>query len=629
MPGADAEAVDDEAARVEEGVPPLDVASSELQRCASRGLPSGWEVHTSRSTGADFYFCVVSGASTYERPAAEHAALPEGWSHDSSTRTGETYFISPSGESTYELPPGVGRAGADSGGGGQPALAGGNAAASWLGHKKEQLAQLAALPEKKRLEKQAAKEVAQLQLGELAGLAVEGVPQQDYNGVYLPAGVHDGWTRFESSEGKHLFRDGAEWVMLGGFILDHAAGSAVAYTKADDVALPLGAREWQCVPRGQPCHAWTVAVSPLAADALTEHTERLRMVRNLAFGFVLEDCGTLPDALLKRDVFRPDVGMSEGQPIFRAVTCGSALYFFREHGGAQDEDQWIFTAAGSDEAEHQMQVEKGSGIAHRWTVAEDRRSCVLVARENGVSAANHGLYNHGVDDHGHDQSYSRWYTEHIAEHQTDCIDSSDSPPGLSEHLAVHRRRIAPTPKEELLAIYAAAHARKTPDEIDALIAGWADGATLVKKIRDRYEGKVQVPLGVQSWQMVDYKNMEVNPGDPEFNALGWTTATMTLRACGSAMEADEEAAAAAGSGIARHQSLNVGHLSGEEQTEVYHGTDSRSALQIVLSQHFRPSSTGLGGEGVYLTLNARKAEGCKHTTNDPDPQHNVIELGRI
>ena len=242
----------------------------------------------------------MSGASSYERPPPSHAALPAGWSHDTSTRTGETYFIGPSGESTYELPPGVDLPLVAAG-----AAAAGRSPASWLGHKKAQLARLAALPEKKRLEKQTAKEAAQIQLAELAGLAVEGVPQQDHNGVYLPVGVHDGWTRFESAEGKHLFRASGEWVMLGRFDLDHAAGSAAGFTKADDATLPLGAREWQCALRGEPCHAWTVSVSPLAADALGEHTERLRLVRDLAFGFVLQDCGALPDTLLTRDVFRP------------------------------------------------------------------------------------------------------------------------------------------------------------------------------------------------------------------------------------------------------------------------------------------------------------------------------------
>ena len=35
---------------------------------------------------------------------------------------------------------------------------------------------------------------------------VEGLPQPELNDIYLPAGEHKGWPRFESGQGKHLFR---------------------------------------------------------------------------------------------------------------------------------------------------------------------------------------------------------------------------------------------------------------------------------------------------------------------------------------------------------------------------------------------------------------------------------------
>ena len=44
---------------------------------------------------------------------------------------------------------------------------------------------------------------------------------------------------------------------------------------------------------------------------------------------------------------------------------------------------------------------------------------------------------------------------------------------------------------------------------------------------------------------------------------------------------------------------------------MYHGTDSHAAQLIVRSQRFRPSGTGLLGEGVYVTLNQQKAEGYR------------------
>ena len=44
------------------------------------------------------------------------------------------------------------------------------------------------------------------QLTGLAAVVVEGLPKREYNSVYLPAGSHEGWPRFEGGEGTHLFR---------------------------------------------------------------------------------------------------------------------------------------------------------------------------------------------------------------------------------------------------------------------------------------------------------------------------------------------------------------------------------------------------------------------------------------
>lgn len=58
----------------------------------------------------------------------------------------------------------------------------------------------------------AARAAAQAQLGEassIAAICVEGLLSlPDYNGVFFPRTAREqGWPRFESAEGKHLFRN--------------------------------------------------------------------------------------------------------------------------------------------------------------------------------------------------------------------------------------------------------------------------------------------------------------------------------------------------------------------------------------------------------------------------------------
>ena len=52
----------------------------------------------------------------------------------------------------------------------------------------------------------AACNAAREHLADAAGVAIEGMPQAEYNAVYLPAGEHKSWSRFESADGKHLYR---------------------------------------------------------------------------------------------------------------------------------------------------------------------------------------------------------------------------------------------------------------------------------------------------------------------------------------------------------------------------------------------------------------------------------------
>jgi Leucine-rich repeat (LRR) protein len=61
----------------------------------------------------------------------------------------------------------------------------------------------------------------------------------------------------------------------------------------------------------------------------------------------------------------------------------------------------------------------------------------------------------------------------------------------------------------------------------------------------------------------------------------------------------------------RSMSLAADRYTGQEETEMFHGTDSRSAQLIVRGQHFRPSAGGLLGAGVYVTRSRRKAEGYR------------------
>ena len=44
---------------------------------------------------------------------------------------------------------------------------------------------------------------------------------------------------------------------------------------------------------------------------------------------------------------------------------------------------------------------------------------------------------------------------------------------------------------------------------------------------------------------------------------------------------------------------------------MYHGTDSRAAQLIAITQRFNPSQQGLLGTGVYLTRTRQKAEGYR------------------
>eukprot|EP01045_Picozoa_sp_COSAG04_P035951 COSAG04_NODE_8529_length_961_cov_2.213457_1_plen_306_part_01 len=95
-------------------------------------------------------------------------------------------------------------------------------------------------------EQQAAEEVALAaateQLQGVAGVAVEGLPQPELNDVYLP-GEHERWPRFESGQGKHLYRSSVRnWVLHDTF--DPEESAVDACIPAVNGLLPVGEREW-------------------------------------------------------------------------------------------------------------------------------------------------------------------------------------------------------------------------------------------------------------------------------------------------------------------------------------------------------------------------------------------------
>jgi len=170
-----------------------ELQSGELQRCASRQLPAGWEAHTSQRTGETYFLNVVSYESTWERPVS--AALPEGWSHNRVTQTGEVYFVAPSGESTFELPLDLAQSQYQEEEDGEEESSGGTdqeprseqqSRTQWLRRKTQQLVDWS---DKKQRERDAAKAAAQAQLAALDAVAIEGFPRQIPSEHELPKTV--------------------------------------------------------------------------------------------------------------------------------------------------------------------------------------------------------------------------------------------------------------------------------------------------------------------------------------------------------------------------------------------------------------------------------------------------------
>ena len=126
---------------------------------------------------------------------------------------------------------------------------------------------------------QAACAAAKEQLANIAGVAIEGMPDAAFNSVYLPAGEHEGWLHLESAEGKHILRDTfhAGWCLLDRF--DPEGGGELrgvrGYIEAADGVLPVGEQQWKVQGKGLP-----LTVSLLATEAEAEAgAARLRNAR--------------------------------------------------------------------------------------------------------------------------------------------------------------------------------------------------------------------------------------------------------------------------------------------------------------------------------------------------------------
>ena len=82
-------------------------------------------------------------------------------------------------------------------------------------------------------------EAAVAQLSGVAGVKLKGLPVREFNGIYKPAGEHEGWPRFENDSGKHLFRfvaDG-EWYLEDDFVPESTTPQA--YVASASGPLPV------------------------------------------------------------------------------------------------------------------------------------------------------------------------------------------------------------------------------------------------------------------------------------------------------------------------------------------------------------------------------------------------------
>ena len=105
------------------------------------------------------------------------------------------------------------------------------------------------------------------------------MPKAEFNSVYLPAGEQEGWLRFESAEGKHLYRDisHGEWCLHDRFNPEDDEDPA-AYVQALNGLLPVGEQQWTCFDEDRKDLLLMVLLLVTAADVETA-VDRLKEAR--------------------------------------------------------------------------------------------------------------------------------------------------------------------------------------------------------------------------------------------------------------------------------------------------------------------------------------------------------------
>eukprot|EP01043_Picozoa_sp_COSAG02_P031814 COSAG02_NODE_2094_length_9849_cov_9.775282_2_plen_877_part_00 len=100
----------------------------------------------------------------------------------------------------------------------------------------------------------AGSELAAAQLGGIAGVSIEGMPERVCNGAYLAAGQYEGCPRFASTEGKHLYYDREEkrWCLNHAF--SPASHTSLAHITSASGRLPTGVQQWHVVQHWHKMH---------------------------------------------------------------------------------------------------------------------------------------------------------------------------------------------------------------------------------------------------------------------------------------------------------------------------------------------------------------------------------------
>ena len=125
-------------------------------------------------------------------------------------------------------------------------------------------------------ERHAAAKAAAVQ--QLKGKAVEvrGMPQVEFNGVYIIAQDREGWPRFENAQGKHLYRstDNWDWRLSHKLFGEKRVPARVFSVEG---LLPVGENEWLCAePSHQFCRRELTVTLLSSRQALRQQTQHLR-----------------------------------------------------------------------------------------------------------------------------------------------------------------------------------------------------------------------------------------------------------------------------------------------------------------------------------------------------------------